>query len=50
MWIHETNISLAILDVTARIKLVKIRSDEKHAIFADEWQNSLKLTVGFPNV
>jgi hypothetical protein len=39
-----------ILDTAARIKNVKINSDEGHAIFAHELHSALRLTVGFSNI
>jgi len=39
-----------VLDAAARIMNREISSDEKHAIFVNEWQNSLMLTVGLSNI
>jgi len=36
-----------ILDAAARIKNLKINSDEQHSIFAHELQSALRLMVGF---
>jgi hypothetical protein len=36
-----------ILDAADRIKNVKIKLNEQHAIFAHELQSALRLTVGF---
>jgi hypothetical protein len=46
-----TNLLLAgILDPAARIKNVKMSSDEQSAIFAHELQSVLGLTVGCSNI
>ena len=37
-------------DASARIKTVKINSDEQHAIFAHEQQSARRLTVEFSNI
>jgi len=36
-----------ILDAAARIRKVKINSDEQNAIFAHELQSAMRLTAGF---
>jgi len=35
------------LDAAARSRNITMNSDEKHAIFANELQSALRLTVGF---
>jgi hypothetical protein len=37
----------SILGAAARIRNIKINSDEKHAIFAHELRSALRLTAGF---
>ena len=39
-----------ISDAAARIKKMKINSDEKHAIFVNELQSTLIMVVGFSNI
>jgi replicative DNA helicase len=42
--------SARISDAAARIKKMKINSDEKHAIFVHELQSTLRMVVGFSNI
>jgi len=47
MWIQDMNSLLAIWMLLPAQIYVKITSDEQHAIFAQELQIALRLTVGF---
>ena len=46
-WIQKTNCSLAFWMLLPAYRHVKIKSDEKHMIFAHELQSALWLTVRF---
>jgi len=49
-WIHQTNCSLGFWMLLPAYRDVKINSEEQHAIFANNLQSAMRLTVGFSKI